>query len=212
MNYRKNILLLLMLLPLVAFIGALFIFPSQIPMHFNLIGNVDRVGSVFELLIFFAVALVLGGIGLPIVKYTDARSEAWLFPLLSLLALNLVMVYVMLYIGYTAQGLIPVSLVRYLCLLFGLSMVFSGFKFHKSKLNSGKGFKTHWSLRNEAAWSLTQRWSGVLFVLGGLLISVESVVLIMDLVVLVAVVATFVMCCIFCVFSSWCAAKRVSYR
>ncbi len=64
MNTRKNVLILLMILPLIGFIFAFILFPFQIPMHFDLFGAADRIGSVFELLIFFVVSLFLGGIGL----------------------------------------------------------------------------------------------------------------------------------------------------
>lgn len=211
MNTRKNVLILLMILPLIGFIFAFMLFPSQIPMHFDLLGAVDRIGSVFELLIFFAVSLLLGGIGLAIMKYTEAASKAWLCSLLPLIAVNLTMLYVLAYIGYVNQGLTPISLPRYLCLLFGLLMIVVGFMFHKSKLNSGNGLRTHWSLKNEAAWSVTQRWSGVLFVLGGLLICAEAVLLVADLVMLPAVILTFVLCYALCVFCSWRAARRVRF-
>lgn len=211
MNNRKNILILLMILPLVGFVLAFLLFPSQIPMHYDLTGTVDRVGSVFEMLIFFAFALILGGIGLAIVKYTEPISKAWLCALLPLAVVNLAFIYVLATTWYTLEGLQPITLIRYGCMLFGLLMVWIGFMFHKSKLNSGNGLRTHWSLKNEAAWSITQRWSGILFVLGGLTIFVEAILLIEDMQILPIAILTFVLCYALCVFSSWRAAKRVRF-
>ena len=143
--------------------------------------------------------------------YITDIGKAWLCSLLPLMAVNLTMLYVLAYIGYMNQGLTPISLLRYLSLLFGLLMIAVGFMFHKSKLNSGNGLRTHWSLKNEAAWSVTQRWSGVLFVLGGLLICAEAVLLAVDIVMLPAVILTFVLCYALCVFCSWRAARRVRF-
>lgn len=211
MNNRKNFLILLMFLPLAGFVLAFLLFPSQIPMHYGISGGVDRVGSVFEMLIFFAFSLILGGIGLAIVKYTEPVSKAWLCALLPLAVVNLAFIYVLATTWYTLQGMQPISLIRYCCMLFGLLMVGIGFMFHKSKLNSGNGLRTHWSLKNEAAWSITQRWSGILFVLGGLIIFTEAVLLIEDIQMLTIACLTFVLCYALCVFSSWRAAKRVRF-
>ena len=211
MNYRKNCLILFMLLPLAGFGLAFLLFPSQIPMHYDLTGIADRIGSVFEYLIFFAFSLILGGIGLAIVKYTEPVSKAWLCAFLPLIAVNLVFVYVLAYTGYTLQGVQPISLIRYGCMLFGLLMAGIGFMFHKSKLNSGNGLRTHWSLKNEAAWSITQRWSGILFVIGGLVIFAEAVLLIDDMQLITAACLSFVLCYALCIFSSWRAAKRVRF-
>lgn len=211
MNNRKNFLILLMLLPLAGFVLAFLLFPSQIPMHYGISGVVERVGSVFEMLIFFAFSLILGGIGLTIIKYTDTTSKAWLCAMLPLAVVNLAFVYVLAITWYTLQGMQPISLIRYGCMLFGLLMVGIGFMFHKSKLNSGNGLRTHWSLKNEAAWSITQRWSGILFVLGGLMIFVEAILFIEDIQMLTIACLTFVLCYALCVFSSWRAAKRVRF-
>lgn len=211
MNYRKNFLTLLMLLPLAGFVLAFLLFPSQIPMHYSLSGVADRIGSVFELLLFFAFSLILGGIGLAIVKYTESTSKAWYCALFPLAIVNLAFVYVLAYTWYTLQELQPISLIRYGCMLFGVLMIGIGFMFHKSKLNSGNGLRTHWSLKNEAVWSITQRWSGILFVLGGLIIFVEAVLLIEDIQLLSIACLTFVLCYALCVLSSWRAAKRVRF-
>lgn len=211
MNNRKNFLILLMFLPLAGFVLAFLLFPSQIPMHYGISGGVDRVGSVFEMLIFFAFSLILGGIGLTIIKYTDTTSKAWLCAMLPLAVVNLAFVYVLATTWYILQGMQPISLIRYGCMLFGLLMVGIGFMFHKSKLNSGNGLRTHWSLKNEAAWSITQRWSGILFVLGGLMIFVEAILFIEDIQMLTIACLTFVLCYALCVFSSWRAAKRVRF-
>ena len=46
MNTRKNVLILLMILPLIGFIFAFILFPFQIPMHFDLLGAVDRIEEI----------------------------------------------------------------------------------------------------------------------------------------------------------------------
>ncbi len=211
MKMRKYLMMGLMILPLIGFVVALLVLPHQIPVHYGVSGQVDRVGSVFEILVFVIAALVLGGIGAAILKYSEYGSRVWLFPFLGLLALNLVFVYFLFNTVLIVNAYQPVSLIRYGCLLLGLLMIFLGCIFHRSKLNSGHGLRTPWSLRNEAAWAISQRWSGVLFVIAGIGISVFAFVVVDSLQVLIVSLMGVVVCYLLCVAATWRAARRVRF-
>lgn len=51
----------LMFLPLAVTAAALTVLPDQVPMHYDLAGEIDRWGSKYENLILPAMVLVIGG-------------------------------------------------------------------------------------------------------------------------------------------------------
>lgn len=145
---------------------------QQLPVHWNMRGEVDRYGSRFEA---FAVApLIWAGLvvllaALPSMeprrRHLAQSRRPWLATSVAVGALMLV-VHTTL-VG-TALG-VPISVDRVVPVALGLMLAVVGNYFGKLRSNFFIGVRTPWTLSSERSWRKTHRWAGRLFVLVGLL-------------------------------------------
>ena len=56
--------------------------------------------------------------------------------------------------------------------ILGISMIIIGNIMPKVRMNSVMGLRTSWSMKNEATWKKSQRFSGISFIIGGFVIIV----------------------------------------
>ena len=75
MNKKKILYFALMFLPLLITVIALPFLPEQIPAHYNFAGEVDRIGSKFEMLIFPLCTIGMGYFMLWMAKIAAKQEE-----------------------------------------------------------------------------------------------------------------------------------------
>ena len=75
MNKKKILYFALMFLPLLITVIALPFLPEQIPAHYNFAGEVDRIGSKFEMLIFPLCTIGMGSFMLWMAKLPQNRRK-----------------------------------------------------------------------------------------------------------------------------------------
>lgn len=60
-NFKKMTLIILIFLPLILSLIALNYLPDQIPAHYNVQGEIDRIGNKYEVLILPIITIIISG-------------------------------------------------------------------------------------------------------------------------------------------------------
>ena len=149
--------------------------PASLPSHFGLDGQADGFSSKLE--VVFLIPLLMLGLHFFAVVVTSLDPKAshvspkmktliyWLVPLISGL--------VQLSIYGAAFGLIGNS-TRIGLVMVGIVFLVVGNYLPKTKQNYTVGIRLPWTLDSEENWNKTHRLAGRLWVLGGLIILVNS--------------------------------------
>lgn len=147
------------------------VFPEQVPMHWNLYGQVDSWGSRFAGAIIgpaMVAGMYLLFLVIPLIdpkkeKYEQFAKTFRLFRLLLMLVMLGVFIIASLSgLGYNLRVEIWIPL------LIGLLFIFMGNYLGKIKPNWFIGIRTPWTLSNDEVWIKTHRLGGKLFMLLGL--------------------------------------------
>ena len=145
---------------------------AKVPVHWNIEGVADRMGSKTEALLVMpgiAAAITLLLVVLPYLDPRRAHLEA------SAKFWNAIAIGVVLLMAYLHALLIISTLGRHIDMLSAMVPALSllalviGNYLAKTRSNWFGGIRTPWTLSSEYSWEMTHRWSGRLFVLSGLL-------------------------------------------
>lgn len=176
---NKGTLLLtsaILLLPVVVGLILWNKLPEQVPMHWNMVGEVDGWGS--KAMLVFALPLFLLGIQWigALITSLDPKNKdihgkplklaLWICPFISLLVNTLVYAKIL---GY------DISVEIIMPLLMGLMFMVIGNLLPKCKRNYTLGIKLPWTLNDDENWNKTHRFAGKLWVVGGALIMATAV-------------------------------------
>ncbi|MDQ3097714.1 MAG: SdpI family protein [Chloroflexota bacterium] len=166
-------------MPQLAIIAGLFawsiylwpIAPESLPVHFDLSGNVDRMGSKLEVLFAVpAVTLILYLVLRLLPRLDPARenyaSFAGAYATLRL-ALVVMLALVDLAVLLPLVG-VPIDQAAAIRLLLGGLLVAFGSVMGKIRPNWFVGIRTPWTLDSKESWVRTHRVGGWVFLLGGL--------------------------------------------
>ncbi len=136
--------------------------PSEIPAHYNLAGEVDRMGSPLEQFIFPALSLVTGVICMACAraerqKSADSEHINLFAGIWSVLLLNGMGLYFGIQaIRYTEGAASGMGVFRFCGSCIGALLVFLGMLMPKSRRGSSFGLRTRWSVHSDAVWHRTQ--------------------------------------------------------
>ena len=183
MKTKKIIFCCLMILPVVVVLIALQFLPDQIPAHYDLNNNqVTRWGSKYETLIFPASIIFFGffmlGMGRLSAKHEENgrnNENVCIVTGIMLLILFNAMTGYFLYTAFNrVENLSSVALdINQLVFgILGISMIIIGNIMPKIRMNSVMGLRTSWSMKNETTWKKSQRFGGISFIIGGIVIVV----------------------------------------
>ena len=178
MKTNKKLLLLTSMVILFPILWGLMIWsqlPNQIPIHFNAAGQANNFQSkalavlglpVFFLLVHLFVIFMIG---------RDPKNRTmnekmvkviyWLIPIVSLIVSYLIYSKAL---GSTTNPSVFVSA------LLGLIFLIMGNYMPKLKVNHTVGIRLPWTLQSEDNWHKTHRLAGKLWVVGGLILLLES--------------------------------------
>lgn len=180
MNLKKE-------LPLIGLVALPFIYlaylwdklPQQVPLHYNIKGEVDRYGDRSELILIPILLPLLIYLIFLVVPYIDPKKQLrnmgdkyWnlkfiLTALMSLLAL---------YILHSTKEQ-SLGNPNYLFMLLGVLYLVLGNYFKTIKPNYFIGIRTPWTLESEAVWKSTHTLAGKLWFAGGLLVILCGLIL-----------------------------------
>ena len=182
MKTKKIIFYGLMILPAVFVLIALQFLPDQIPAHYDLNNQVTRWGSKYETLIFPAFTIMFGFFMLGMARYSAKQEpngknneNVCLITGIVVLILFNAMTGYFLYTDFNqvenlSSAAFDVN--QFIFGILGISMIIIGNVMPKVRMNSVMGLRTSWSMKNETTWKKSQRFGGISFIVGGLVIVV----------------------------------------
>lgn len=176
---KKQLILTSFVIILPALIGAFFwkALPEQVPTHFGIDGQADGYSSKLFTLLAFPILFVLfqiialASLEKESVKVTVPakmrKLYAWIIPALSLIVQGSIYANAL---GWVKSS--PTLVTAFLGIIF----VILGNYLPKTHRNHTIGIRIPWTLSDDKNWYKTHRMAGKLWVLGGLLILLESFV------------------------------------
>jgi uncharacterized membrane protein len=152
--------------------------PERVPMHYNLNGEVDRIGSKSELI--FLVLVITGvniGTYLLLVnihridtkKYVQENKDR-MFRIGFIVSVFISAILCVLL--YNTANEISKLLPGIIFSAVGLLLSFTGNYMYNIKPNYYAGFRMPWTLKNEENWRKTHHLGGKLWFIGGLVIAI----------------------------------------
>ncbi|WP_455679648.1 SdpI family protein [Streptococcus sp.] len=176
---KKQLLSTIFVIILPALIGAFFwkALPEQVPTHFGIDGQADGYSSklftllVFPILFVLFQIIALASLEKESVKVTVPakmrKLYAWIIPALSLIVQGSIYANAL---GWVKSS--PTLVTAFLGIIF----IVLGNYLPKTHRNHTIGIRIPWTLSDDKNWHKTHRMAGKLWVLGGLLILLESFV------------------------------------
>ena len=182
MKTKKMIFYCLMILPVIVVLIALQFLPDQIPAHYDFNNQVTRWGSKYETLIFPAFIVLFGFFMLGMAKLSAKQEgsgtnneNVCIVAGITVLILFNAMTGYFLYTDFNqVENLSSVAfdINQIIFGILGISMVMIGNVMPKVRMNSVMGLRTSWSMKNETTWKKSQRFGGISFIVGGIVIVV----------------------------------------
>ncbi|MGD9569588.1 MAG: SdpI family protein [Sedimentibacter sp.] len=152
--------------------------PEQIPIHFNIAGDVDNYGG--KIYIFLAPIIILFMIvTAEVARNVDPKKNSYskfnkqyymIFFLVSLLMLS-VQLYTLAY----SKNIKVLNISIFMPFAVGLLFTIIGNSMPKFKQNFYAGIRTSWSLSDEEIWFKTHRFGGKIWFIGGILMMISSI-------------------------------------
>lgn len=180
MNFKKELpLLTIVLLPFAYIFYIWNKLPQEIPIHWNLKGEVDRYGEKIEILLIPILLPLLIYIIFSVIPKIDPKKklEKMGNKLRTLkFLLTTIMSALALFIIYSIQSKSSTS-PNIIFLIVGVLYVVLGNYFKTIKANYFIGIRTPWTLESETVWKETHLLGGKLWLIGGLLVIISALVL-----------------------------------
>ncbi|MBR6376298.1 MAG: DUF1648 domain-containing protein [Oscillospiraceae bacterium] len=196
----KHVTRVLLALPMLMTLLWLRFLPDQVPMHYNLQGQADRLGPKWELLLLPGILLGMGLVTELAASAMERRSktgedgqqEAYRqsnAKVARVIILSIALLFTGIQFalllgaakatrGETDQA--PELLMRVVPVSIGLFMMAMGNVMPKTRRNSAVGFRCGWTQYNETTWRRGNRFAGMasiaaglVMILGGLLLPVS---------------------------------------
>ena len=178
MKTNKKLLALTSIVILFPILWGLMIWsqlPNQIPIHFNVADQADNFQSKPLVVFGLPILLLLVHLFVIFMIGRDPKNRTmnekmvkviyWLIPIVSLIVSYLIYSKAL---GSTTNPSVFVSA------LLGLIFVIMGNYMPKLKVNHTVGIRLPWTLQSEDNWHKTHRLAGKLWVVGGLILLLES--------------------------------------
>lgn len=163
------------LLPIIAGIVLWDKLPNKIPIHWDINGEADGWGSKGFAVFGIPILLAVFQITCSLLEYylnNNQKSNIafniviWIFPVMSILANA--------YIYMQTLGITTFKIERILPLVLGIFFVIIGNYLPKFTQSRTLGIKLKWTLESEDNWYATHRLGGRLWVIGGILLMLST--------------------------------------
>jgi uncharacterized membrane protein len=179
MNLKKELPLIgIVLLPFLYLAYVWNQLPTEVPLHWNIKGEVDRYGDKSELILIPILTSVLIYVIFLVVPYIDPKKQIQKmgkkYHTLKLIATTFMSVLA-LFIIYMAKNQ-SVANPNYIFLLMGVLFIIFGNYFKTIKANYFIGIRTPWTLESEIVWKETHKMGGKIWFTGGLLIILSCLI------------------------------------
>ncbi len=156
--------------------------PNEIPIHYDISGNVDRIASKSEVFIFPILIFLITIFWIFLMRFYENRmiksdkdkeinTENIL--LIGYLSIGINMIYNLMNIYYLflyTNTISNKSLNMFTGIIFAAILILSGIATKNSKRNSFFGVRTKWTLRDDYCWDKTNRLGSNLLIVSGIII------------------------------------------
>lgn len=184
----------------------LTIAPDQIPVHYNIQGQVDRWGSKYEFLILPFLNMVSGLLLTPLARYEGKKGRDMNEKVVGILNIWMLVVFNAMWAFFMWKAVDPENPgssigelpSKVLLMILAASFIPLGNRMPKTERNSIFGLRTKWSMANDWCWQQSQRCGGYVLVAAGMIGVVLSALLPVvwaGYAVLVQIIAMTVICC-----------------
>lgn len=150
--------------------------PAEVPLHYNIKGEVDRYGDKSELILIPVLTSLLIYLIFLVVPYIDPKKQIQKmgkkYDTLKLV-ITTFMSILALFIIYTAKNQ-SFANSNYVLMLCGVLFIIFGNYFKTIKPNYFIGIRTPWTLESEGVWKETHKLAGKIWFIGGLIIILSS--------------------------------------
>ena len=177
MKKLYSVIFAVLLICVIGTVIFLILSPDQIPVHYNFAGEVDRIGSKYENLIWPFLAIGMGAFFLLMARVPRKKGEKTNEKILliagvcTLIFFTLLGFYFMLKaLRYDPKAAPQVSfddVNRFVSIGIGALLVVLGNIMPKMRRNALFGLRTKWSMANDNVWQKSQRFGGIASVIAG---------------------------------------------
>lgn len=193
-NRDNRTLMMSTLLCLVPILFSLLVYdklPQQIPIHWNINGEIDTYAPKFMGAIGLPAIIAVINVVLHVFVYNDPKRQnfskrmkmivLWMLPIISL-TLNIITILICLGFDIDIHVVVPI--------LVGILIMVMGNYLPKCKQNYTMGIRIPWTLAHEDNWNKTHRLAGFLYVIAGFMMICNTIFLFANwfFVIIVAVV------------------------
>ena len=158
---------------IIAACSALPHLPNEIPIHFNMAGEIDNYGSKYMIFLGPILILIFQVIA-EVCRHIDPKKDNYdLFKNYYYQIIFLIGLVMLAVQGITIAAAFGknVHISTIMPIMIGILFVFIGNMIPKFKNNYTIGIRTSWTLANEQVWYETHRFAGKVWVIGGLLVA-----------------------------------------
>jgi len=180
MNLKKELPIIgIVLLPFVYLAYIWNQLPQEVPIHYNVKGEIDRYGDKSELIMIPILLPLLIYVLLLVVPYIDPKKQIQKmgnkYHSLKLVLTLITSVLALFIIHSTkAESLANPS---FIFLILGVMYLILGNYFKTIKANYFIGIRTPWTLESEYVWKETHKLGGKVWFVGGILAIISSLLL-----------------------------------
>lgn len=177
---KELAIILMTLAPLIYLLIIWKSLPEQVPMHYDLHGNIDDYGSKNALLAISIAIPAFVYVLFTIIPLIDPKGK---IKAMGNKFYHLKFIFVLFisaiscFIIYAAQQNNSGSMDHFLFILLGLLFCFLGNYFQSIKPNYFIGIRTPWTLESELVWKETHKLAGRIWLVSGLLIIILNLAL-----------------------------------
>ena len=186
----------------------LILSPDRIPVHYNFAGEVDRIGSKYENLIWPGFAVGMGVFFLLMARMPRKKGEKTNEKVLMIAGVCTLIFFTLLgfyfmqkALRYNPQAAPQVSfddLNRFVSVGIGALLVVLGNIMPKMRRNALFGLRTKWSMANDNVWQKSQRFGGITSVIAGFTMIILALLIpgIWNVLVMTIVIVVWLILCI----------------
>lgn len=191
----KKFMWIMALIPLIVTAIVLQFIPDTIPMHYDLMGNIDRWGNKTEEFVFPVIILVVTLFWHLMIRFFEKKVEkaktekeqkeaASNAKILGIVGISQAIMFgIMHYFSMysscvearsgSTKAVIDIAKVS--CILCGILFIVLGNFITKSKKNGVVGVRTIWSMHNDDTWRKSNRFGAICLIVAGALTIVTTV-------------------------------------
>lgn len=193
MKSKYYVISALMFLTLIYTIIFMIISPDSIPMHYNVLGEIDRYGSKYEMIMLPIFVLISGIVPMLFAKHFKSKSDKTSEKLSLNVGIVLVLMFIALYVLFSVMALnsnieYGTDIGKVIIIAIGIFFTVLCNLMPKARLNSLFGIRTSWSIANEKTWQKSQRFGGYSGVICGIILVISGLVFSFEIGIIVTIV------------------------